>query len=98
MPEAQRHELMPGRVVVDGVDAVAEPVTGTQFGQVAVRVTGGLQRAWRPHQPAEGFGVAAAPRRMLGDRGGGDLVEGECVDIVEVGNQVAGRRRGRGPG
>ena len=55
-------QRVPGRVKLDLVDAVAEPVVGAQLGRVLVRLAPQrerLRRAWRMHRPRP-----PAPRRI----------------------------------
>ena len=42
MADGERHQVVPGRMKIDAVDAIAEAVVGTKLGQVAIGLAGEL--------------------------------------------------------
>ena len=87
LAHAQRHQLVPGRVKVDLVDAVAEAVMGPQLGRKAI----GLPRQ-RLHMGAADRG-AGLRKPGLRPAGADDAHDGAQRRIGRVGVVVRQRRR-----
>jgi hypothetical protein len=93
--DGERHQVVPGRMKIDAVDAVAESVVGAQLGQMPIGLAGELLHLRRADRPSGIMEFLLGPLRIEGAHdvlqkrvGAIDIIVGERGRLIE--NLVGG--------